>query len=485
MPASTYRPAGAADILTIGFGTAAAMWAVGYFCRLFGPAVPAPLLFALLLACLVAGGFLLGRYSTRDAVGGLWAGLLTGVIDLLVVGSLMGGQTPHEIKSGALLWIPGTLVVCAALGGVGAALGRPPPANRAAPPHWPGLLAVVAACTTVVLLAAGGLVTGFDEGLAVVDWPNTEGYNMFLYPLSRMTGGVYLEHSHRLLGALVGLTTLVLAIHVQRTEPDRRLRRLAWLALLMVAVQGVLGGLRVTGRLTLSSQPADTAPSVVLAIVHGVFGQLVLAALVALAVCRSRGWGMVAPRIRAASVGTDRILGLILLVLLVGQLVLGALARHFTWALDILRYGLNVDPARLAAIGRWALNVHLAVAVVVILFAVAVGIRAWGLYPQVPILRRLGASLLVLIAAQLALGIAAFIVVGNDAPQRRPDSLDVAITTAHQVVGATLLAWAVMLMLWNYRWLSATGAVAGCGASSPADDLRSVSSSSSAPPSAT
>ena len=32
----------------------------------------------------------------------------------------------------------------------------------------------------------------------MVDWPNSFGYNMFLYPLSRMTGGIYYEHAHRL-----------------------------------------------------------------------------------------------------------------------------------------------------------------------------------------------------------------------------------------------------------------------------------------------
>ena len=35
------------------------------------------------------------------------------------------------------------------------------------------------------------------------------GVNMFLYPLSRMTGGIYFEHAHRLYGSLVGLTALL------------------------------------------------------------------------------------------------------------------------------------------------------------------------------------------------------------------------------------------------------------------------------------
>lgn len=450
-------PTGLADILTIGFGTTVAMWAVGYCCRLFGDAIPAVLIFALLLVCLVAGGYLAGWSTGRGARGGVYVGFLSGVLNLLIVGSLISGKTPSEIKSGALLWVPGTIVVSVVLAALGALAGaaRRRPAGET--PDWSGGLAVVAACATFVLLGAGGLVTGFDEGLAVADWPNTEGYNMFLYPFARMTGGVYgvyLEHAHRLLGSLVGLTTLVLAFHVQFTESRRGLKALAWTALAMVVIQGILGGLRVTGRFTLSTQPADTDPSVVLAIVHGVFGQVVFAALVALAVCRSRYWQDCTATPATHSVSTDRTFIAALIVLLILQLVLGALVRHFSWALDVLRYGLKSDPARLVDIGRHVLNIHIAVAVFTVLLAVAVGVRSWGLYQHVAALRQLGGTLLLLVGLQLGLGIAALIVTGNDSAARRPKALDVVITTVHQVVGAALLAWAVMLLLWNYRLLS-------------------------------
>jgi heme A synthase len=455
---ATTAPAHGAAVLAIGFGTTVAMWAVGYCARLFGDAVPPVLVFALLLAAQLAGGFVAGCWALRGLRTGLLGGLLTGVLNLLIVGSLMGGQTANTIRQGAVLWVPGTLGVCALLGFLGALLGRftrggSPPGNRAAP-HWPGLFAAVAVIACLLLLAAGGLVTGYDEGLAVVDWPNTEGYNMFLYPLARMTGGIYLEHSHRLLGSLVGLTTLVLAIHVQRTERRRWVRRLAWAALAMVTFQGILGGLRVTGHFTLSTRPADTDPKVLLAIIHGVFGQLVFAALVALAAARARRWTTLGGPTPAASAGTDRAFGAALITLIITQLVLGALVRHFSWALDVLRYGLPIDPARLTAIGQWALNIHITVAVLVALLTVAVGVRAWGLYGDRPILPRLGSSLLALIAVQLGLGIAALIVSANDGVDRRPDAWDVGLTTLHQVVGAGLLAWAVMLVMSNYRLLT-------------------------------
>ncbi len=452
-----------ADILTIGFATTAGMWAVGYACRLFGDAVPAPLIFVLLLLCLTAGGVVVGRYTERGVRGGLWAGLLSGALNLLIVGSLIGSQATHALKAGAWTWVAGSLGISAALGSLGALIGsrwKPSPyplpmreGDRTPGPDWPGGLAIVAACTTFLLLAAGGLVTGFDEGLAVVDWPNTEGYNMFLYPLARMTGGIYLEHAHRLLGSLVGLTTLVLAIQVQRREPRRWVRRVAWLALLFVITQGILGGLRVTGRFTWSTQAADTDPKILLAIVHGIFGQVVFATLVALAVWRSRAWQVAPPPTAVRSASTDRTFGVALVGLVIVQLMLGALVRHFSWALDILRYGLPIDPARLLAIGQHVLHVHIAVAVLVVLAGITVGVRAWGLYRDVRPLHRLGSGLLILLGVQLALGVLALTVSGTDAPDRRPTAFDVLITTAHQVVGAAILAWAVMLLLWNYRRL--------------------------------
>lgn len=442
------------DVLAVGLGTSVVLWVIGYFCRLSGDGVPGVVLLIVFVLCMLGCGFVIGRYSRRGVRGGLWAGLLTGLVNLLVVGSLIGGNAPNALKSSAAEWIAGTLALAVVLGMAGATLARIPRRPRGPEPDWAGGLAAAAACAAFVLLLAGGAVTGTDEGLAVVDWPNTEGYNMFLYPLARMRGGVYLEHAHRLLGTLVGLTTLTLALHAQFTERRRWLIGLAWAALAMVVIQGVLGGLRVTGRFTLSTQPEDTDPSVVLSMIHGVFGQIVFVVLVALAVLRSRAWRESAEPMSAPGVGSDRILAVLLVLVLFVQLVLGALVRHLTWALGMLRYGLAIDPDRLEDVGKWALHLHITLAVVVAMLAVAVGVRSWGLYQHVAVLSRLGLALVTLTGAQLALGIAALIVTGDDAPDRRPHVLDVAITTAHQVIGAALLAGAVTILLWNVRRLA-------------------------------
>jgi cytochrome c oxidase assembly protein subunit 15 len=128
-----------------------------------------------------------------------------------------------------------------------------------------------------VLLITGGLVTGLEEGLAVPDWPNTFGHNMLLYPISEMKGGVYYEHVHRLFGTLVGLTTLVLAALAWANRAPSSIRWGATALLAAVTLQGLMGGMRVTGAITLSQASEDLAPSITFAVMHGVFGQAVLA----------------------------------------------------------------------------------------------------------------------------------------------------------------------------------------------------------------
>src|SRR5712692_4042290 len=61
----------------------------------------------------------------------------------------------------------------------------------------------IAVCT-FILIIAGGLVTSTQSGLSVPDWPNTYGHFMFAYPLNQMVGGIFYEHSHRMIATFVG-----------------------------------------------------------------------------------------------------------------------------------------------------------------------------------------------------------------------------------------------------------------------------------------
>ena len=92
-------------------------------------------------------------------------------------------------------------------------------------------------------------MTTYDAGMAVPDWPNTYGYNLFLYPWQTWVYGpweLFIEHGHRLFGSLVGMMTIGL-VAVGLVVPDRA-RWCAgwpWRRWRRVIFQGVLGGMRV------------------------------------------------------------------------------------------------------------------------------------------------------------------------------------------------------------------------------------------------
>lgn len=422
------------EVLAIGFGTTVAMWAVGYVGRL--PLVQAPnwLLGILLPLLLVAGGWTAGRHGSAGWLGGAAAGLLASVLNLLILGSLLAGPEANAVRPSAIALVAGSLAGGALLGAIGGALGAG--AGRAyAPVGWTAWFAVVGAVATLLLLLAGGLVTSYQAGLAVVDWPNSFGYNMFLYPLSRMTGGIYYEHAHRLFGSLVGLTTVVLALHLQRVEARRRVRLFALALIPVVITQGLLGGLRVTGRFTTSTSPEDVAPNLGLAVVHGILGQVFFGMMVALAVVVSRRWTRRPEAAPHSSANSDRQLSTVLAGVLFVQLVLGAVQRHLDRGLLI----------------------HITLAVVVVLVAVAAGARAVHLYADAPAVATAGRALLWLVCAQVALGTVTLFAVTDKAPGVAPLPWQALVATAHQGTGALLLGTAVVLMVWHHRLAGSAG----------------------------
>ena len=56
---------------------------------------------------------------------------------------------------------------------------------------WLCRFAVLTAVVTFLLIGLGGLVTSHGAGMSVPDWPNTYGYNMFAFPISKWVGGIF------------------------------------------------------------------------------------------------------------------------------------------------------------------------------------------------------------------------------------------------------------------------------------------------------
>lgn len=181
--------------------------------------------------------------------------------------------------------------------------------------RWLSRFAGFTAAATLGLICLGGLVTSHEAGLAVPDWPTTYGYNMFFFPVSRWTGGIFYEHTHRLWASGVGLLTVMLAAWLWLTESRRWVRRLGMLAVFGVIAQGVLGGIRVVA---LRDE---------IGIFHGVLAQTFLVLIAAIALFTSKWWSETTSSGGAGYVHLRNLFfGVSLLVLL--QLTLGATMRH-------------------------------------------------------------------------------------------------------------------------------------------------------------
>jgi cytochrome c oxidase assembly protein subunit 15 len=262
--------------------------------------------------------------------------------------------------------------------------------------------ALVTAAVTFVLILFGGLVTNTGAALAVPDWPTTFGHNMFLYPWASMVGGIFYEHSHRLIGAVVGLLTLALAAALWPS----RLRWLGLAAVVIVIAQGVLGGLRVV------------LLQGTLAILHGCLAQAFFGLLVAIAFLSAR---TSAPTLRGLPTST-RALTLATLGLVYLQIVFGALLTHA---------------------GR--IDLHLAGALGV--FALAPIVTARLRRTRDSVAAPAALALLILLGVQLLLGIGAY--AGRFTSLTLPGGAvtGLAMPVAHRLAGSLILAMTVVLAL--------------------------------------
>ncbi len=292
---------------------------------------------------------------------------------------------------------------------------------------WLHRIALFTAGATFLLIVIGGIVTSTESGLAVPDWPNTFGYNMFLYPLSEMVGGILYEHSHRLMGSIVGLLTIALFIMLILKDSRRWIKWLGLAALIGVSVQGVLGGLRVT-ELNLN-----------FAIVHACLAQAFFALLCGICWFTSRDW--IENQNLSERIGDDvsakklRRLSLITTCLIYIQLIFGAVLRHTGHRLDA----------------------HLLFAFLVTLHIFLLVRRFFGMGEDT---QKIGQSLplllLGLLAVQLMLGTGAYITKLTALSETASALLTNIVTIAHVAVGALMLVSSFVITLKIYRFTDMT-----------------------------
>lgn len=430
--------------LALGFATTTAMWALGYISMM----APGLWIGEALFVATLAVPVLFGAIARRAGASPVVTGLVSAVANLLIIGAYL-----RDEKGGAA-WAPavyvgGLFAASAALAWFGGFLAR-----NARPLELPtasSLFGRVSAVTVFILLVTGGLVTGLESGLAVPDWPNSFGHNMLLYPISEMRGGIYYEHAHRLFGMLVGTTALALLNVVLRDARCSHLvRAVSVLFLAMVCVQGLFGGLRVTGTLTTATSGIELSPSTLLAIVHGMFGQIVFATVCVIACMSSRTWVEAKPIAGLRDAGRLRVLPVALVALLLVQLFLGASYRHLQ--LPPTDGNAAVHPA-------WPIWGHIFGAFAVLILAVITGAHATSRAGGIRPVRFFGKALIHGVGLQFALGIGALVVVLIRTDARIP-AYEVAVTSAHQAIGALILASASMLAAWSLRLVAAPASAA-------------------------
>ncbi len=99
--------------------------------------------------------------------------------------------------------------------------------------------------SVIFLIFVGSLVTSTGTGLSVPDWPTTYGHFMFSFPLSQMVGGIFYEHGHRMLASCIGAMTVGLLVIALIKDKRVWVKKLAGIAVFLVCLQGLLGGLTV------------------------------------------------------------------------------------------------------------------------------------------------------------------------------------------------------------------------------------------------
>ena len=280
-----------------------------------------------------------------------------------------------------------------------------------------------------ILIFLGGLVTSWQAGMAVPDWPLSFGS---LNPAGWWGNfPVRLEHGHRLFAGFVGLWIIGLSIWVFQDPGARHVRTLSVIAVIGVILQGLFGGLRVT--LETGGYPHA---ALALRIVHGCVAQAEVCLLVALATILSPRWYS-----WPAFARLPRKLAWATTIAIYLQLIFGAAMRHLGAGLAIPTFpeanpdgGLmpavhgpytdtNFTHTRIGRTGSSPFSIILLARVI----RSAGGVRR---------LLRPAWTLLALVAIQITLGI---LVIWHGKP--------IGLTTVHVVNGALVLATSLLLAL--------------------------------------
>ena len=292
--------------------------------------------------------------------------------------------------------------------------------------YHPGIhkYAVFVVCWTAGLLTAGALVTSNDAALAVSDWPTS--FGMFFPPLRLLHGGAGIEHTHRVVAAILGMWIIGLALLLWRYDERRWMKALGFAALGGVIVQGILGGLTVLQLLRYW-----------LPVMHACTAEIMFAILVSIAFFTSRWYLEDLPQIPDSGSPSIHSIATMNALLIFLQVLLGAGFRH-----HYISYLPHVFGS-LIVLGS-------------VIWTAALLRRR---FPEVKPIVKARVMLHALVGAQILLGLGSLWsrLTTADAPQPMP--VMIAFTVAHTVVGAFLFATSIVTVLLCYRLVQKRGEV--------------------------
>ena len=271
---------------------------------------------------------------------------------------------------------------------------------------------------TFVLIKVGAMVTSTNSGMVFTTWPDADGY--WLWPKDADLGRA-LEHSHRQIGAFVGLWCIGLVVWVFRVDHRPFVRKLVLALFALVCVQGLLGGLRIK---------LDAEFPFLYPVLHGTLAQVVLGVAALLAFAVSTAW-VSRTMADAKRVRTLRRLAIVSLVFVFLQIFVGVVLRHTE--------------------SGYAMWIHVSFALVVALFLLITIAYSMGRFNTVPGFNRMNRICIIVLASQVLLGFITLLVRRPKAAADTESLGRAAIQSAHVVVGATLFLLATILVARSYR----------------------------------
>jgi cytochrome c oxidase assembly protein subunit 15 len=315
--------------------------------------------------------------------------------------------------------------------------------------YKPGLfiLCVFSLCWITLLLYAGGFTTTIRAGMAFLDWPLSNGS---LNPENwTQQTDMLAEHSHRLLGQIIGLLSLTLLFFIWLSESRIWMRTLSRVLVLFVILQGLLGGARVVfDRLNLQSDNNLIAQT--FAVIHACGAMIVLSILVALTLGSSKAWIERKSGLAGKVPESIRFWGIVSTVAIFLQILMGAVMRHAEAGLAIAKFPLAQPGSLLPAYWNFDVGIHFAHRVGAVAVTLALLIYLSKLWANANTRKAFAIGIIAvlgLLFLQVWLGAQTIWTVRN-----------IHVTTIHHLTGAFLLAstWALTFLTYRLEFNEST-----------------------------